>query len=321
MSAPRALGDHLDVPRAIVTRLLTVAAAATLAGWGAPSALAAWRLDSITNTSIAYNQGVTFDRAGRSYFFDGVSSATNSGLYRTGPSLSQQAARYFELPATAEGYNHTGDLSFDPIGRRVVLPLECYYPGAGGNTCGSGAIGIADPVSLAFRYYVSLDRSQIQKAMWAEIDPAGRWIWTSSDTHLLAYRARDVTQATAAGQRAGTVGAISGTDLGAVLPTGSVTGAAFYPAKRPGRLFLSLNRGTSFEVVSFRVRSAPDGSPTLADATPRHEVTVARSFDNDEPEGLAVSGGVLHWQMLPAIRLYSRLLDFTPDVSTAAAQH
>ena len=75
----------------------------------------------------------------------------------------------------------------------MILPLECYDPGAGQNTCGTGAFGVADPATLAFRYYVKLDPAEIPKAMWAETSPDGRLIWTSSGDDLLAYRSSDVS--------------------------------------------------------------------------------------------------------------------------------
>jgi hypothetical protein len=46
-------------------------------------------------------------------FFDGVSSLTNSGVYRTDAQLRQDGANPTVIPRTREGYNHAGDLSFD----------------------------------------------------------------------------------------------------------------------------------------------------------------------------------------------------------------
>src|SRR5450755_5147643 len=269
--------------RWIFARLGAMALMMTLAAWSAATAVAKWQLHTTTRSSIAFNQGITFDQARGKFFFDGVSSTTTSGVYRTNSHLLVQAARIFAIPKTVEGYNHAGDLSFDAgtqslSARRVLLPLECYYPSSGGNTCGSGAIGIVDPTTLRFRYYVNLDRSQIQKAMWAEISPDGRWIWTSSGTHLLVYRAADVNPTTAARQRAGTLGGITGKDLGSVLPTSGVTGAAFYQdafARAP-RLLLALNQGTYSEVISYATGNARDGSPTLAGSS-KSEITVAQS--------------------------------------------
>ncbi|HET6869676.1 MAG TPA: PASTA domain-containing protein [Solirubrobacteraceae bacterium] len=301
--------------RWILARLGPLAIVGVLAGWLAAPALADWKLNSTSTTSVAYNQGMTFDGVG-SFYFDGVSSTSNSAIYRTSSSLSRTGSNTAVIPATKEGYNHAGDLSFDPSQGRLLLPLECYYPNSTpSNTCGSGAFGVVDPKTLAFQYYVRLWTPQIQKAMWDEISPDGRWIWTSSGTHLLAYNAANVNQQTADNQRAGVWGGLGGTDLGSVLPTSNVTGAAFYA----GRLFLALDRGTYFQVVSYGVGSASDGSPTLLSATPTVEITVTKSSSNSESEGLTATaalngsyplGGLLHWQMLPSIKLYSRILNY-----------
>lgn len=318
--------------RRMFARLGLLAVVGVLMGWQAAPAFASWSLTSTRTASVAYNEGVAFDPALGNFFFAGVDSPTNSGLYRTTAGLSLQAANTAVIPPTKQGYNHVGDLSFDatnvsstdPGKPRVLLPLECYYPNSGGNTCGSGAIGVVDPGTLAFLYYVRLWTGQIQKAMWDEISPDGRWIWTSSGTHLLAYNAAEVNQTTADNQLAGVWGGISGKDLGAVLPTGSVTGGAFYtdPVSGVPRLLLSLDRGTYFQVVSYGVGTASDGSPILLSPTPSTELTVTQSSSNDEPEGLATTGffngsyplgGVLHWQMLPSIKLYSRILNYTPN--------
>jgi hypothetical protein len=160
--------------------------------------------------------------------------------------------------------------------------------------------------------------------MWDEISPDGAWIWTSSGTHLLAYKAASVNQQTADNQRAGVWGGLGGKDLGPVLSTGDVTGAAFYA----GRLFLALNRGTFFEVVSYGVGVASDGSPSLLSDSPSIELTLTNSSSNSESEGLAVTGALngsyplgaaLHWQMLPSIKLYSRILNYTPGSGGSGA--
>jgi hypothetical protein len=292
-----------------------------LVGWHAAPALAGWQLNSTSTASVAYNQGVTFDQELGHFFFDGVDSTTNSALYRTDSKLSLQAANTAVIPSTKQGYNHVGDLSFDPVADRILLPLECYYPSSGGNTCGSGAFGVVDPASLKFLYYVRLWTGQIQKAMWDEISPDGSWIWTSSGTHLLVYKAADVNPTTANNQLAGVWGGIGAKDLGAVLPTGDVTGAAFTtdPVTGAPRLLVALNRGTFFQVVSYDVGKASDGSPVLVSATPTTDITVTQSSSNNESEGLAVTGvfsgsyplgGLLHWQMLPSIKLYSRILNY-----------
>jgi hypothetical protein len=305
---------------------LVVAVAAVSVAWAAAPAVARWRLVRAGTSSIAYNQGVAFDQTRNEFFFDGISSGTNSGLYRTDSRVGQTAANTAVIPKTTEGYNHAGDLSFDPLTRRILLPLECYYPKLGGNTCGIGAIGVADAVTLQFRYYVNLARRQIKKAMWDEIGPDGRWLWTSSGTHLLAYRTTDITEATASRQRAGKSPGIVGVDLGSVLPTSAVTGATFYrdPRRRIPRLLLSLNLGARFRIVSIGITTSRNGLPKLLSSHPSTIITIARSSLNDEPEGLATTarqsgvyplGGLLHWQMLPTITpstVFSRILTYQP---------
>ena len=233
-------------------------------------------------------------------------------MYRTNTRPLQAAANIALIPANQQGYNHAGDLTFDPKSvstdatrgqPRVLLPLECYYPKKNpSNTCGTGGIAVADPVSLKASYSVNL--AGVPKAMWAEITPDSKSVLTSNGTQLVAYDAALIT-ATAAG------GTISPTKyLNVVLPSGNVTGAAFYQ----NRLFLSLNLGTTFTVVSYDMGAdfiSPTGSATT-------EITVTRSSSNNEPEGLAVTppvlgsyplAGALHWQMLPSIPLYSRILN------------
>jgi hypothetical protein len=313
---PRQTSRRLGALLVSTTMLVTL-------GWAAAPAFAGWRASNATTASIAYNQGIAFDAARGAFFFDGVTSTTNSGVYRTNLKLGQTAASTAVIPATKEGFNHAGDLSFDPVTRRILLPLECYYPSRGGNTCGTGAIGVVDPATLRFRYYVNLARTQIKKAMWVEISPDGRWIFTSSGSHLVVYAAAQLNATTAARQRAGKLAGIVGADLGPVLPSSAVTGATFSKDPRTGslRLLLSLNLGGRFEVISFCIGT---GSlrPRLLNRHPSTIITVIRSRLNNEPEGLAsVAGGRryplggLDWQMMPAITratLFSRILTYQP---------
>ena len=163
-----------------------------------------WILTGYSSVSNSYWQGVSSPPGARSVFFSGL----QQGLYRNGPSLAERAALDPAIPPAvlaAEGYNHVGDISWDRAeGGRVLLPLECFTSGApgGGNTCGTGSFGVADPATLAFRYYVKLDPTQIAKAMWVESSPDGRLLWTSSGRDLLAYRASEVRPARAAPPRA-----------------------------------------------------------------------------------------------------------------------
>ena len=89
-------------------------------------------------------------------------------------------------------------------GGRILLPLECYDPKSPANTCGIGGFGVADPDTLTWRYWVKLDPADIPKAMWSEVAPDGKLIWTSSGQDLLAYNAADISRARSApvGRRA-----------------------------------------------------------------------------------------------------------------------
>jgi hypothetical protein len=285
--------------------------AAALTAATAPLALGAdpgrWVETGRKTTSVSYWQGLTFDAGARSFYFDGV----DTGLYRTTDSLGRTGGVGNVIPPSvksAEGYNHLGDLSFDSAEQgRVLLPLECYYPGQpnGGNTCQTGSFAVADPRTLAWRYYVKLDPAYIKKAMWVEASPDGSWIWTSSGTSLLAYKAADVTAANAA--PAGTK--LVPQRLTGVLPASGVSGATFYG----GRLFVALNRGTYFEVVSYAI-DASGPSPILVDG-PRREIERTKSSSLYETEGLATAialNGELHWQIHPQTPFYGRIISFRP---------
>lgn len=296
--------------------LVAGAAVAALAGWLAPSATAGWRLNTTSTASVAYNQGVTFDQAGENFYFAGVSSTSNSALYRTRATLSRTGSNTAVIPQTPERYNHVGDLTFDARRRQVLLPLECYYPNAGGNTCGVGGIGVVNP-DLSFHHYVNL--AGVTKAMWVEIDPAGDWVWTSNGRSLMAYDAAQLYPDTVRDPQQGPSAEIPGTVAG-VLPTSAVTGAAFYRDQATGnpRLLLALNRGSYFELVSYKTGTA-NGLPTINDE--RREASITKTSSNYESEGLAVTdplstgyplGGMLHWQTLPYYKLYSRILNYMP---------
>jgi len=209
-----------------------------------------WTLTGFSSVPNKYWQGVATPGPGKPLFFSGFSSSgAFTGLHRTRPNLRETGTSDPVVPASVlagEGYNHVGDVGYQ--GGRVLLPLECFTPGApnGGNTCGTGSIGVADPAALGFQYYVKLDPAEIPKAMWVEASPDGRLLWTSSGDDLLAYNASDVSQANAA-PGAAPIRSVRRL-LGAVPPSG-VTGAAFYR----GRLFLAGAQGTTYQVWSVDV--------------------------------------------------------------------
>lgn len=250
------------------------------------SALAAdpgrWIETGHSPVPLEYFQGVTTDRTG-DFYFDGI----QVGLYRTDPLLAEEARLESGIPVDVylrEGYNHIGDITWDKReGGRVLLPLECFIPFFG-NTCKTGSIGVADPDTLQMRYYVKLDKTFIDKAMWAEVSPNGQLLWTSSGSgdDLLAYRLKDIALRNAAPD-APPLEPVRVLD-GAVPPSG-ITGAAF----RGKRLLVAGQGGGPFRVWSLDLR---DGSRRL-----EIEKTVI-----GESEGLEVVdalGGVLHWLITP----------------------
>jgi hypothetical protein len=232
---------------------------------------------------IFYYQGVAVDPA-RNFFFDGISW----GLYRTDPALKETGKTDRVIPedvTTREGYNHVGDIAYDTAeGGRVLLPLECYYPGTrpSANTCGTGAIGVADPRTLKQRYYVKLDPQDIKKAMWNEVSPDGKLLWTQQDNDLLAYSMRDVTQANAApgGKLLRPVRKLAG----AVPPTG-ITGAVFVD----DRLYVAGADDSLYQVWSIDVR---DGSRRL-------EIEKQVFGESEGLAAIDAFGGHLHWIITP----------------------
>ena len=271
--------------------MAVVALAAVLAP--APAGAAdRWRLTGTTAIPLEYFQGMTSD-PDRRLWFDGVFA----GLYRTDARLRERARQETEIPpevTATEGFNHIGDPTWDGReGGRVLLPLECYDPNApagASNTCGRGAIGVADPVTLRWRYLVELDPSQIAKAMWAEVSPDGRLLWTSSGPDLLAYRTADISRG------AGPLRAVR--RLAGAVPPQGITGAAFYG----DRLLLAGGTATAFSIYSVDLRTGARRLEIRRPATA-------------EAEGIDIVdalGGVLHWIVRPSSGSGNLLLHYAP---------
>ena len=241
-----------------------------------------WTLSGWSSVPLNYWQGVATPGPHGPVFFSGL----HTGLHRTARNLRQTGSVDPVIPPlvfATEGYNHVGDIGYQ--GGRVLLPLECYTAGGpnGGNTCGTGSIGAADPGTLAFQYYVKLDPAEIPKASWVEASPDGQLLWTSSGPDLLAYRASDVVAANAA-PGAAPIHSVRRL-AGAVPPSGS-TGAAFHR----GRLLLAGHQGMTYQVWSVNVSTGAR----------RLELELANV--QGEPEGLAQTpllGGRLHFLVAP----------------------
>jgi hypothetical protein len=259
-------------------RLPLVAAALLLAV--APSADAQrWRDAGRSVIPIDYFQGVTSNPAG-DLWFDGISF----GLYSINPQLVETGRVPNVIPtdvSASEGYNHIGDISYSRLG--VLLPLECYDPRANPtNTCGTGSIGVADPATLAWRYYVKLDPADIPKAMWCEVSPDGKLVWTSSGNDLLAYSTADLSIAHAA-VTAAPIRPVQ--RLAGAVPPSGITGATLYA----GRLFVAGAVGTTFQVWS------------VDTSTGRRRLEIERQYSGESEglDSLRGLGGTLHWQIQP----------------------
>jgi hypothetical protein len=258
-----------------------------------------WALTGASSIPTTYWQGLTSDPAKRRVFFTGVFE----GLWRTTRELEQTAGAGAAIPADVkalEGYNHIGDPTWNRAG--VVLPLECYDPGGGGNTCGTGSFGVADPATLAWRYYVKLDPAEIPKAMWAETSPDGKLVWTSSGDDLLAYSSSDIVAAKAA-PAAGPIHPVR--RLSGAVPATGITGAVF----RDGRLLLAGESNGTYQVWALDTSSGKR----------RLELEMRVCGESEGLDVIPTLGGELHWLIAPSdpgctltFGPTSALLHFTP---------
>jgi hypothetical protein len=231
---------------------------------------------------LEWFQGLTHGRAG-ARFLVGIFE----GVTRTDARLRQQARNPAAIPAEVKaqyGFNHIGDPAFDRAHGAVLLPLECYVPGApnGGNTCGRGGIGVLDPVTLRWRRLILLDSRDIAKAMWAEVSPDGRLLWTSSGPDLLAYRTADLSPAHAAPAAP----IRPARRIAGAVPPGGITGAAF-----SGRRLLLAGSGPG----SVRVWSVDTGGAGAR----RLELALPINAEAEGLDVLPTGDGLLHFLLTP----------------------
>lgn len=244
-----------------------------------------------------YMQGFVSD--GGAVWFAGPSY----GLYRlNAATFAEQARNDDVIPkdvANREGYNHIGDItSGSPITTpSLLLPLECYEPlSPDTNGCHTGSIGVADPQTLKWLFYVKLDPAEIPKAMWLAADPATNRVWTSAGADILAYKLSDITEANAA--PAGPV-LHAVTRLAGAVPPGGITGATMLG----GRLFVANQDGTTVSIFS------------IDTTTGQRQLEVQRPpTAGDESEGLDFSGfnnGVLHLNIARGVS-FGKLASYLP---------
>jgi len=196
-----------------------------------------WKLVATTSLRIFYYQGMTHDGQGN-FYFDGV----DNGLFKTDSSFTQIAGTTPYIPtdvASRDKYNHIGAIAYAKD-TGVLLPMECYN---GTNCANTGAIGVADPGTLAWKYEVKLDPATIKKAMWAAVSPNGELLWTSSGNNLLAYDMADISASNSWPAHPAIKPVKT---LKNAVPASGVDGGAFYR----GRLFLAGTIGNVHQVWS-----------------------------------------------------------------------
>jgi hypothetical protein len=198
----------------------------------------------------------------------------------------------------SEKYNHIGDIAWDAgEGGRLLLPLESYAPfEADQNPGKTGGVGVMDPATLKWRYYVKLDPAEIPKAQWFATDAPRGLLWTVSGSDLLAYNIADVNPASAA-------------PAGAVIHSvrtipGAVPNGAGGAVVLNGRIYLSTQVGEVDQVVSIEPGTGAS----------RVEVELPGKL---EAEGMEIGpylGGSLHWELVPGGGLSStQLIDLVPQ--------
>jgi hypothetical protein len=117
--------------------------------------------------------------------------------------------------------------------------------------------------------------------MWAEVSPDGALVWTSNGPDLLAYRAADVSPATAAaGVRIRPVRRLAG-----AVPRSGVTGAAFLR----GRLLLAGQARGPLELWSVDVRTGAR----------RREAVLRIAGESEGLDVLDDGRGLVHWLVSP----------------------
>jgi len=265
-----------------VKRLAAGACCAAAVAGAAPAQAAspaAWVATSTSSVSSDYRQGLAGDTSGNVFF-----SGAFVGIHRT-RDLVDKATNSNAIPPDVqqrEQYNHIGDIAWDPAeGGRILLPLESYAPFAPDkNPSKTGSIGVMDPATLKWRYYVKLDPLEIPKTQWVATDPTG-FVWTLSGTDLLAYRMSEVTQSNAAPD-----GPLLHAAQRLVNAAPNGAGGAAYLR---GRLYMSTGAATANKLVSV--------DTVTGAARTEYELT-----GNLEAEGVDVGaylGGILHWELVP----------------------
>jgi hypothetical protein len=253
-----------------------------------------WVVTGTRTLPAYYRQGIASDPSRNVYF-----SGSFAGIYRT-RNLVEKARNTSPIPpdvAQREKYNHIGDIAWDAAENgRLLLPLESYAPfEADPNPGKTGGVGVMDPATLKWRYYVKLDPAEIAKAQWFATDAPRGLVWTLSGTDLLAYNLADINPANAAP---------AGPPIHSVrtLPNAAPDGAGGAVVLN-GRIYLSTQTGGVDQIVSI---DPGTGASQV-------EVELPGKLEAEGMEAGPYLGGILHWELVPGGGLSStQLVDLVP---------
>ena len=272
-----------------------------IAAFGAAAASASaadpglWIKTSQLTEPATYRQGLASNPLTGDVFFSG----SFNGITRTHNEveIKKNTVAIPQDVANREQYNHIGDIAFDPAeGGRILLPLESYAPlQKDTNPSKTASIGVMDATTLAWKYYVKLDPTEINKAQWVATDEQHGLVWTIGDISLLAYSIADINPANAA-PNAAPIRAVRRFDN--IVPDGAggavVIGNRIYLSQ----LVNGLNRVISIDLT------------TGAQQT---EIEIPGDLEEEGLDFGPYLDGLLHWELVPGAGLSNtQVLNFVP---------
>src|SRR3954454_22047311 len=279
--------------RAATALAISIAIAAPASAQAADPGL--WIKTSQLTKPATYRQGLASNPATGDVFFSG----SFNGITRTHDEveLTKNTVAIPKEASSREQYNRIGDIAFDSgEGGRLLLPLESYAPLAKDtNPSKSASIGIMDAKTLAWKYYVKLDPSEIDKAQWVATDPAHGLVWTIGDITLLAYNIADLSPANAA-PNAAPIHSVR--RLANAVPEGA--GGAVVMGHR---IYLSQLVGDVNRVISI----------DLGTGSSQSEIEIPGDLEEEGLDFGPYLDGFLHWELVPGAGLSNtQVLNFVP---------
>jgi hypothetical protein len=254
-----------------------------------------WIKTSQLTKPAYYRQGLASNPLTGDVFFSG--SFNGITLTRNEDELKKNTQAIPTDVANREQYNHIGDIAFDPgEGGRILLPLESYAPlQKDTNPSKTGSIGVMDATTLAWKYYVKLDPSEINKTQWVATDPEHGLVWTIGDISLLAYNLSDINPANAA-PNAAPIHSVR------VMPNAVPNGAGG-AVVIGNRIYLSQLANGVNRVISM----------DLGTGAQQTEIEIPGNLEEEGLDTGAYLDGWLHWELVPGAGLSNtQLLNFVP---------